>query len=149
MKEFLWAKKNRVNDMPMWLPLTVHLEDTMKVCGFLWEHWLSDSSRDFIVNSIKSDAYDKYELAKNICKFIGSVHDFGKATANFQVKKSFFMDYELDQLILENLKANGFKDIDKYAAKKIENLNHAYAGQNLLLKHGLNFTLAKDRKSVV
>lgn len=45
---WLWAKKNRVHDVPMWLPLTVHLQDTMQVCGLLYEHWLSDGIKEFL-----------------------------------------------------------------------------------------------------
>lgn len=54
MEEFLWAKKNRVDNVPMWLPLMVHLNDTMEVCGFLCDHWLSQGVKDFLLDAIQS-----------------------------------------------------------------------------------------------
>ncbi len=142
MKEYLWAKKNRVDNVPMWLPLMVHLNDTMEVCGLLWEHWLSDGVKDFLIHSIASDAYDKYEVTKNLCKFLGAIHDIGKATPIFQIKKSFYNDPELDNLILDNLKNAGFKDIDKYALEKRENVLHNKSGQYLLSKFKVNFCVS-------
>ncbi|MFR9278596.1 MAG: HD domain-containing protein [Ezakiella coagulans] len=35
----LWAKKNRnASGMCEWLPLSVHLNDTMAICRLIWEH---------------------------------------------------------------------------------------------------------------
>ena len=65
----LWAKKNRdENGKPMWLPLAVHLNDTMEVCGLLYEHWLSPGAAYFLqkaLESEKSDTADKTTLLKN------------------------------------------------------------------------------------
>ena len=36
----LWAKKEESNGEMKWLSLLQHLEDTSRVCGFLWNHWL-------------------------------------------------------------------------------------------------------------
>ena len=101
MREFLWAKKNRVDNVPMWLPLMVHLNDTMEVCGLLWEHWFSQGVKDFLYDAIQSDIADKEELLKNLCKFLGAAHDIGKASPAFQVKESFYRDQDLDDLMIE------------------------------------------------
>ena len=139
MEKFLWAKKNRVDNQPMWLPLMVHLDDTSKICGLLYDIWLSQGVKDLLMDSVLSDVEDKDELLLNLCRFLGFVHDLGKATAIFQVKKSFNGDYELDSLIIEKLINAGFKDIDKFALAKRENIGHNISGQYLLTTYGVNF----------
>lgn len=139
MEKFLWAKKNRVDNQPMWLPLMVHLDDTSKICGFLYDRWLSQGVKDLLMDSVLFDVEDKDELLLNLCRFLGFVHDLGKATAIFQVKKSFNGDYELDSLIIEKLINAGFKDIDKFALAKRENIGHNISGQYLLTTYGVNF----------
>lgn len=107
----LWAKKGRsFNGLVGWLPLYMHLEETSAACGFLWEHWISDGVKDFIINSLDCDCVDKYELAKKICLFTGAVHDIGKATPIFQLKPSFNGDFELDSYVIDKLKYAGFED---------------------------------------
>src|SRR5699024_5038866 len=89
-----------------------------------------------------SDAEDKDELLINLCKFLGWTHDLGKATAIFQVKKSFNGDFELDNLILEKLINAGFKDLDKFALAKRENIRHNISSQYLLTKFGVNLCVS-------
>ncbi|NMA66914.1 MAG: CRISPR-associated endonuclease Cas3'', partial [Clostridiaceae bacterium] len=142
MEKFLWAKKNRVDNQPMWLPLLVHLDDTSKLCGLLYDRWLSLGVKDLLMDSVISDAEDKDELLINLCKFLGWTHDLGKATAIFQVKKSFNGDFELDNLILEKLINAGFKDLDKFALAKRENIRHNISSQYLLTKFGVNLCVS-------
>lgn len=139
----LWAKKNRdKNNMPQWLPLKTHLNDTRETMGFLWEHYLSQGVKDLIKNSMKTDTYDKESLAKNLCMFLGAVHDIGKASPYFQLKESFRRDKELDELILEKLKNAGFKDLDKFFTADNIDVSHQSIGQFILLKRGVNITVA-------
>lgn len=142
MEKFLWAKKNRVKNIPMWLPLQVHLADTREVCGYLYNHWLSQGVRDLLMDSVVTDVEDKDELLLNLCGFLGATHDLGKATPIFQVKKSFNGDFELDNLVLEKLVNAGFKDLDKFSLAKRENIRHNISGQYLLSKFGVNFCVA-------
>lgn len=142
MERFLWAKKNRVDSKPKWLPLLVHLEDTANVCGLLYNHWLSQGVKDLLMDSVVTDFDDKDELLLNLCRFLGWTHDLGKATAIFQVKKSFNGDFELDNLIFENFINAGFKDLDKFALAKRENIGHNISSQYLLTKFGVNFCVA-------
>ena len=139
MEKFLWAKKNRVDNQPMWLSLLVHLEDTANVCGLLYNHWLSQGVKDLLMDSVVSDVDDKDELLVNLCRFLGATHDLGKATAIFQVKKSFNGDFDLDSLMVEKLINAGFKDLDKFALAKRENIGHNVSSQYLLTKYGVNF----------
>lgn len=142
----LWAKKNRdENGKPMWLPLQVHLNDTMEVCGLLYEHWLSPGAADFLqkaLESEKSDTEDKTTLLKNLCKFLGAVHDIGKATPIFQTKKSKSGDRELDEVINNKLKQAGFTDLDAYISNKKEEIYHNVSGQYILTDFGVNFCVA-------
>lgn len=139
MEKFLWAKKNRVDNQPMWLPLMVHLDDTSKICGLLYDRWLSQGVKDLLMDSVLSDVEDKDELLIDLCRFLGATHDLGKATAIFQVKRSFNGDFELDNLILEKLTSAGFKYLDKFALAKRENIGHNISGQYLLTTYGVNF----------
>lgn len=118
----------------MWLPLTVHLNDTAEICGLLYEHWLSDGVKYFLEKAIISDVENKKDLLKNLCKFLGAVHDIGKATPIFQTKQSFCGDQELDNLINEKLRQAGFKEVDKYIAERKNNVLHNISGQYFLNK---------------
>lgn len=139
----LWAKKNRdKNNMPVWLPLKTHLNDTKEAMAFLWEHWLSDGVKNFIINSIEAEVDDKEDLAKHTAMFLGAVHDIGKASPYFQLKKSFKGDNELDGLILEKLKSAGFNDLNKFFTADNSGISHQSIGQFILLKRGVNITLA-------
>ena len=139
----LWAKKNRdKNNIPQWLPLKTHLNDTRETMRFLWEHYLSQGVKDLIKNSMKTDTYDKESLAKNLCMFLGAFHDIGKASPYFQLKESFRRDKELDELILEKLKSAGFKDLDKFFTADNIDVSHQSIGQFILLKRGVNITVA-------
>lgn len=139
---WLWAKKNRVHDVPMWLPLTVHLQDTMQVCGLLYEHWLSDGIKEFLKKTTISNAEDKEASLKNLCMFLGAVHDIGKATPIFQVKPARPNDVDLDTLVLDNLKQAGFTKLDEYIAKQLKDVRHNISGQYILTKQGVNLCVA-------
>ena len=139
---WLWAKKNRVHDVPMWLPLTVHLQDTMQICGLLYEHWLSDGIKEFLEKTIISNAEDKEASLKNLCMFLGAVHDIGKATPIFQVKAAHPNDADLDTLVLDNLKQAGFTKLDEYIAKHLKDVRHNISGQYILTRQGVNLCVA-------
>ena len=81
----LWAKKEEREGRLNWLPLYVHLTDTMNVSRWLWTNWISDSQRRFCINSINpSDE----ETATHLAAFLGAIHDIGKATPVFQIQNS-------------------------------------------------------------
>lgn len=139
----LWAKKNRdKNNLPVWLPLKTHLNDTKEAMAFLWEHWLSDGVKKFIINSIEAEIDDREDFTKHTAMFLGAVHDIGKASPYFQLKKSFKGDNELDGLILEKLRSAGFNDLDKFFTADNSGISHQSIGQFILLKRGVNITVA-------
>ena len=79
----LWAKKNDKDRQFLWLPLMVHLQDTMDVADFLWNHWLSIGQREWIVYQINNG---NDILAERLVRFLAGIHDIGKATPAFQLR---------------------------------------------------------------
>lgn len=62
------------------LPLQLHLKDTLDVADYLVDHWLSDSVKNYL-----SELVDvSQDRLKRVIKFLAYVHDIGKATPYFQ-----------------------------------------------------------------
>ena len=93
----LWAKKEERESCFYWLPLMIHLEDTMNVSRWLWNNWLCDNQRRFCINSI---SLPDEETAVNLAAFLGAVHDIGKATPVFQIQKGYNNSSDLDGMLL-------------------------------------------------
>ena len=96
----LWAKKEEKDGQFYWLPLMIHLEDTMNVSRWLWMNWLSDGQREFCTDSLNPSDPD---TACNLAVFLGALHDIGKATPAFQTQKGFSNSIDLNQMLLEKL----------------------------------------------
>lgn len=124
----LWAKKEESGGLFYWLPLWVHLTDTMNVSKWLWNNWLSDSQRYFCTNSI--NASDE-EIALKLAMFLGAVHDIGKATPAFQIQKGFNNSRDLDVLLLERLEFMGFHGISSLELANPRKTHHSIAGEYL------------------
>ncbi|KQB84546.1 CRISPR-associated helicase/endonuclease Cas3 [Corynebacterium oculi] len=75
--EVLWAKSG---DETGWLPLSQHMVDAACVAAYLWDVWLADSVKGYIVSKT---GLDKTE-AKTLVTWLAGLHDVGKATAQFQ-----------------------------------------------------------------
>ena len=103
----LWAKKNVQDGQPMWLPLIVHLMDTKNVIGWLYNHWIDDGQRE-----VMRENFDSEEELLKFVRFLGAVHDIGKATPAFQTKKSYIRDDELDDYLVMRLVEAGFNGLD-------------------------------------
>lgn len=135
----LWAKKNDCSGTFSWLPLTVHLQDTMQVVGFLWNHWMSQGQRDGIISQIKNG---NEELAENLVQFLGGIHDIGKATPVFQAQKGFSSSKDLDQALLEKLERAGFCGISEFVPKYKQYSHHSLAGAWILRQFGVHQDVA-------
>ncbi|KGF11167.1 hypothetical protein HMPREF1639_07645 [Peptostreptococcus sp. MV1] len=129
-----WAKKKESNGRFLWLPLIQHLEDTGGVSVLLWEHWLSDGQRRFIKDSLSIKSED---VARSLVKFIGMVHDIGKATPVFQTMKGYSNSGELDLLLLEKLERAGFRDITNLILASPKSSRHEITGEYLLSLFGV------------
>jgi CRISPR-associated endonuclease/helicase Cas3 len=135
----LWAKKQDRDGVFCWLPLPVHLRDTMQVAGLLWEHWLSDGVRAQIIRSL--DEPDE-EGARALVCFLGAVHDIGKATPAFQRQPGYANSEDLDQRLLERLERSGFGVLSTPPPSSPRESRHALAGQVILNDAGIRPDIA-------
>lgn len=134
-KTSLWAKKSDKNGLFYWLSLEQHLLDTMNVSALLWEHWLSSGQRALIINSL---SIKDENIAKNLCKFLGAIHDLGKATPVFQIKSAKYSNStDLDSQLIDKLEKAGFTNISTLDLSKANATPHALASQILLSKYGV------------
>lgn len=135
----LWAKKQELNGNFEWMPLYVHLSDTQNVSDLLWEHWLSDSQKKLIIDSI-SDANE--DRAKSLVKFLGACHDIGKATPAFQIKRGFSNSDDLDMILKEKLEESGFYGITSTHLSSIDKSHHSLASEYILNKYAVKDDIA-------
>lgn len=133
-EDVFWAKKKEVNGKFLWMPLMQHLEDTGSVSVLLWEHWLSEGQKNFIRNSL---SIREENTAKKLVKFIGMVHDIGKATPVFQTMKGYLNSSELDILLLEKLERAGYKDITNLVLASPKSSRHEITGEYILSLYGV------------
>lgn len=133
----LWAKKNGENGQ-RWLPLHVHLQDTMNVAGYLWNHWLAQGQRDAVVAQM--DSGDE-ETGERLARFLGGVHDIGKATPAFQTQKSPLCQ-SLDVSLLQKLELSGATGISQCRLPSANHTHHSLAGAAILKQIGVNDDIA-------
>lgn len=139
----IWAKKDEKNGVFYWMPLTVHLEDTMNVSGWLWNHWLSDGQRQYLLCQIQESGENvNEEMAERLVRFLGAVHDIGKATPVFQIQKAYTASHDLDLLLLEKLEDAGFIGISRLVLASPSSTRHAFAGEVLLHEYGIRDDIA-------
>lgn len=91
----LWAKKS--DDEKVHYPLLYHILDTAAVTNQIWQNCLHQSAKHFVTGELKL-GNNENEAGKWLSFFVG-LHDFGKATPDFQgesekikgeLEKSFF-----------------------------------------------------------
>lgn len=131
-----WAKKEDKLGYFTWLPLSQHLEDTRRVSGLLWEHWLSSSQRRLLTDALEPSSED---LAKRVVQFLGAIHDMGKATPAFQCRSN---GSDLDAALREKLEGAGFGDISALRLPSVNKTHHSLAGQTLLASFGVGEDIA-------
>ena len=130
----LWAKKDDQEGQLKWLPLIVHLKDTMEVSGWLWNHWLSDGQRVYLVNQMEPR---NPELSEKAVRFLGGVHDIGKATPAFQTRRGIHSGEELDYCLLDKLERSGFTGISSLILSSPRQSHHSLAGEVILTRYGV------------
>jgi CRISPR-associated endonuclease/helicase Cas3 len=135
----LWAKKSTQSGEPKWLPLMTHLQDTMNVAEFLWNHWLSSGQREGIVSQIQNG---NEVLAERLIMFLAGVHDIGKATPAFQTQRGFVNSEDLEEELIDKLELAGFSDISDYDVRFGHFTHHALAGEVITRKLGVNEGIA-------
>ncbi len=132
----LWAKKDGSDGLDQWLSLEMHLKDTMHVMEILWENWLADGQKQIVLQSIGTK---DLEEGKKLAKFLGAVHDLGKATPAFQTKSNRFIHSpDLEDKLLEQLHEAGFYAIKDLQLMSPQQTPHALASHYLLKNFGVN-----------
>lgn len=131
----LWAKKSDKDGQFSWLPLMVHLQDTMDVADFLWNHWLSIGQREWIISQIQNG---NDILAERLVRFLTGIHDIGKATPAFQTQRGFSSSPDLDEELLDKLEMAGFSGIRDFDVRFGRFTHHAIAGEVILQGMGIN-----------
>ncbi len=129
-----WGKKHEKNGLLYWLPLYQHLEDTTKIAVLLWQHWMSEGQRTILMNSLDIKCKDR---GKDLVIFLAMVHDIGKCTPAFQIKKGYGSSTDLDVCLLNNLERAGFNNIRTLSLSSPKESPHNIAGQYLLEKYGV------------
>lgn len=121
----LWAKKEVVNDELLWLPLITHLKDTQNVMIWLFQNWLSEGQRQFLIEGNSAENIQK------LVKFLGFVHDLGKSSPVFDEKS--FGNVLLDTQMMNKLVESGFKGFTAGNFLFGSKSPHALAGEALLV----------------
>jgi CRISPR-associated endonuclease/helicase Cas3 len=113
----LWGKTNR-HEPEVWLPLYVHLSDSLEIGKLLWDNWLPQGTKKLL------------DGKRAVFLFLSAVHDIGKAAPEFQSKNS---------LLEEKVQATGLKF--RLLSEK-NKTSHALVGWMILKRHGLSEQLA-------
>jgi CRISPR-associated endonuclease/helicase Cas3 len=142
----LWAKKSRGGDN-LWLPLTVHLADTVEMAGRLWRKWVPTGTKEAIIQNLSRNGEEDIhncgeEDAYRLLCFLAAVHDIGKATPEFQVKQQANAPTDLDIQIKENIKSAGFPLSDNTLNSFHNKVLHATLSQTILEAHGVSDNIA-------
>lgn len=120
----LWAKKTSSEEGQFWLPLVVHLTDTANVINWLYTSWVGEGVKLRLEQSLSPEG------AQKLVKFLGFVHDLGKATPAFQMKGSWNQDHDLDDALQAQLTNAGFKKMQ--APTFMKQSPHTIAGETIL-----------------
>lgn len=141
---FLWAKKKEQNGRFFWLPLTLHLKDTMGVMDFLWHHWVSEGQKEIIIHALSDTGEEVADTAQRLACFLAGIHDLGKCTPVFQTQKGYQNSPDLDIALLNRLEQAGLTGISSLnldmAARKRS--HHTVTGEYLLQYFGVQQDIA-------
>lgn len=101
----------------------------------MWEHWLSEGVKGNIYENIRKTSPIDEDYPKNLAMFLGYSHDLGKSSANFEFKKTFPIDPDLDLAIFDKLKSGGFDFVNYY---RVRNFRHNLVSEYILNEKGLD-----------
>jgi len=123
--------KTNTDTSSEWLPLWMHACDTAGIMDMISRCWLPDSVRSTLENSLPSNSLNR------ISRFVGYIHDIGKATAVFQAKIGNQLPYVAKQIY--DLGVN-IPPYDKFTVASQS--PHALAGEAILLSRGCPLGIA-------
>lgn len=124
----IWAK-NHCDEM--FMPLAVHMADSANAASYLWDHWVSDSSKRVIINglTVSGNKVDEY-VARTVYLFLSSVHDVGKACPEFQSRAT--------GSVVESIRNKGMAIRDSYGKR----IRHEFVSERILLRNKIKGTVA-------
>lgn len=102
----------------------------------LYNHWFTGGQKLVLLQSMTADQ------AQGLVKFLGFVHDIGKATPSFQTKPSYGNDFSIDSVLIEKLISAGFTRLNEMNLSSPNASPHAKAGEALLLNFGVPDSIA-------
>ena len=138
------GEKKEQSGQFFWLPLTLHLKDTMGVMKFLWHHWVSEGQREIISRTLSDTGEVAMDIARRLACFLAGIHDFGKCTPAFQTQKGYQNSPDLDIALLNRLEQAELTGISSLnldiAARKRS--HHTVTGEYLLQYFGVQQDIA-------
>lgn len=127
IQEIPIAAKSDRRDGDQWLPLWMHANDCAGMMEWLWDKWLPEAERRLLcADHSASDM-------KRLCRFLGLIHDIGKATPGFQREITAFLEE-----VRARLAAHGYI----VPALSQEKTPHALAGEAILRSLGCHASVA-------
>ena len=131
----MWAKTGNGEQLHLWDSLPAHLMDTAEVARLIWQEWLSEDVRRYVLQESGLTLED----AETVVSWLAGVHDIGKATPSFQSKVPE---------LAEHLSEAGLP-----YALRCENVPHAFLGQIIvrdwLVRKGWSKPQASGLASIV
>ena len=127
IKKSLIAKSG--NSSNEWLPLWMHLRDTVEIIKKLLKEFISDSFAESCGLTIKQ--------LHQVALFLAYVHDIGKVTVGFQYKIGLVVTERVGELGYYGLKLPICIDADK-----LKLTPHALAGEVILRYYGVPDSVA-------
>lgn len=124
----IWAK---IHCNEVFMPLVVHMADSANVASYLWDHWVSDSSKRVIIDglTVRGNKVDE-SVARTLYLFLSSVHDVGKACPEFQSRAM--------ESVVESIRNKGMTIRDSYGKR----IRHEFISERILLRNKIKGTVA-------
>jgi len=136
----LWGKTSKdKNDE--WLPLYVHLSDSVAIAEILWERWVPLSTKKVLARAVldaigANDEPEALLQAKKLFLACAAVHDVGKATPAFQIKARY------SNPDVFNFIGNQEPRLRFVTMANPEKIPHALASQAIVERHGWSRNIA-------
>ena len=123
------AKSDRENPI-LWLPFSIHSSDTAEIMERLFHHWLPDSVKRIISDSLAGgfDSESRDDITVNYCRLLAFLHDIGKLTPAFQYKIAPHISGYSEKMINSGIDLSG--------GDLFTDFPHTVAGEAVLLKAG-------------
>jgi len=123
----IWAKHEKAEgERPeAWLPLWMHLEDSLHVSRLLWDNWVPSSVKRAIFSDLKVSAAE----AGIFLAWLAGHHDIGKVSPDFSGRSHVAMD---TQTLYSNLCEAGFSYEENLFMRRGHEMRHESMGAAIM-----------------